>query len=550
MLYIPLSSLALVWQSRTPVQSSLVPIFRSVGFSPHTTCLPSGPVGSVVLHCHRHPPTLRVGLHWERCSVKSQRFATAGHELIRGRVKHSQVRRWLGKEVHKMVDGNSDGGVYRVKNVQVEGKDVSIVLQNENGPCPLLAIANVLLLREELKLEPHTVNLSHERLVSMVAGNLLDRYKGVDDGNVQRNVHDAISVLPDIAKGLDVNVRFRDVKDFEFTKESAIFDLFGIDLVHGWLVDKKDMPLYEYIGSKSYNQLVEEIIASGIHERNEDNTERGFASLTSKSSISCLRDNPVECKLLCLQEGGSGSNTACVHFDVDSDDRVKVGMSEMPEGVKVHLREKTEEPVTSEARDLADAKAQLDLERAYAIDEFLNSSSQLTYSGLIQLHEKVEPDQYAVFFRNNHFSTITKHENSVFVLVTDQGYENKGSVVWEVLGEVDGDSQLMTGEFILWEAKNDGSDDRIDSGVNNANESSDFALAIALQEEENERIQAIAAAETEGATAHDARSRPDNRTRTEGNDLPVSTPASIPGDRRHRAGSNRTSRDKSKCVLM
>lgn len=482
--------------------------------------------------------------------MKSQRFATAGHELIRGRVKHSQVRRWLGKEVHKMVDGNSDGGVYRVKNVQVEGKDVSIVLQNENGPCPLLAIANVLLLREELKLEPHTVNLSHERLVSMVAGNLLDRYKGVDDGNVQRNVHDAISVLPDIAKGLDVNVRFRDVKDFEFTKESAIFDLFGIDLVHGWLVDKKDMPLYEYIGSKSYNQLVEEIIASGIHERNEDNTERGFASLTSKSSISCLRDNPVECKLLCLQEGGSGSNTACVHFDVDSDDRVKVGMSEMPEGVKVHLREKTEEPVTSEARDLADAKAQLDLERAYAIDEFLNSSSQLTYSGLIQLHEKVEPDQYAVFFRNNHFSTITKHENSVFVLVTDQGYENKGSVVWEVLGEVDGDSQLMTGEFILWEAKNDGSDDRIDSGVNNANESSDFALAIALQEEENERIQAIAAAETEGATAHDARSRPDNRTRTEGNDLPVSTPASIPGDRRHRAGSNRTSRDKSKCVLM
>lgn len=482
--------------------------------------------------------------------MKFQWFATAADELFGRRVRQPQVRRWLGKEERKMEDGNSDGGVYRVKNVQVEGKDVSIVLQNENGPCPLLAIANVLLLREELKLEPHTVNLSHERLVSMVAGNLLDRYKGVDDGNVRRNVHDAISVLPEIAKGLDVNVRFRDVKDFEFTRESAIFDLFGIDLVHGWLVDKGDIPLYEYIGSKSYNQLVEEIIASGIHDGNVGNTEGGSASLPSESSTRCTKDNPVECKLLCLQEDGSGSNTARVHFHVDSDDCVKVGMREKPQGVEVHMHEKKEEPLTSEGRTLADAKARPNLERAYAIDEFLKSSSQLTYSGLIQLHEKVKPDQYAVFFRNNHFSTITKHDNSLFVLVTDQGYENKGSVVWEVLGEVDGDSQLMTGEFILWEAKNDGSDDRLGSGVNNANESSDFALAIALQEEENERIQAIAAAETEGARAHDAQSIPDNGPRPEGNDLPVSTPASVSSNSRSRAGGNRTSREKSKCDLM
>ena len=37
-------------------------------------------------------------------------------------------------------------------------------------------------------------------------------------------------------QGLDVNVRFRNIDDFEFTQECAIFDLLDIQLVHGWLV--------------------------------------------------------------------------------------------------------------------------------------------------------------------------------------------------------------------------------------------------------------------------------------------------------------------------
>ena len=38
-------------------------------------------------------------------------------------------------------------------------------------------------------------------------------------------------------QGLDVNVRFRHVRDFEYTQEHTIFDLLDIGLVHGWLVD-------------------------------------------------------------------------------------------------------------------------------------------------------------------------------------------------------------------------------------------------------------------------------------------------------------------------
>ncbi|KAG2331487.1 hypothetical protein Bca4012_018946 [Brassica carinata] len=43
---------------------------------------------------------------------------------------------------------------YKTKSIQFLGRNTLIILQNENGPCPLLAICNVLLLRNNLKLSP------------------------------------------------------------------------------------------------------------------------------------------------------------------------------------------------------------------------------------------------------------------------------------------------------------------------------------------------------------------------------------------------------------
>ena len=55
--------------------------------------------------------------------------------------------------------------------------------------------------------------------------------------NLRKNVADAIGILAKLTTGIDVNVRFHDVKGFEFTDEIAIFDLLDISLVHGWLID-------------------------------------------------------------------------------------------------------------------------------------------------------------------------------------------------------------------------------------------------------------------------------------------------------------------------
>lgn len=49
-----------------------------------------------------------------------------------------------------------------------------------------------------------------------------------------------IKLLPRLQYGLDVNVRFKSVRGFEFTEEMAAFDMSGITLLHGWLLDPED----------------------------------------------------------------------------------------------------------------------------------------------------------------------------------------------------------------------------------------------------------------------------------------------------------------------
>ena len=84
-----------------------------------------------------------------------------------------------------------------------------------------------------------------DRLISLVAGFLLDsnssgRLASMDEyyrANTQQNIADAIAQLPKLATGIDVNVGFTNVRAFEFTQETVIFDLLDVRLLHGWLVD-------------------------------------------------------------------------------------------------------------------------------------------------------------------------------------------------------------------------------------------------------------------------------------------------------------------------
>ena len=58
--------------------------------------------------------------------------------------------------------------LYHVVQAHFGGRSTSIVLQNVNGPCPLLAVVNVLLLRGELELAPSQATVTFEELAAML----------------------------------------------------------------------------------------------------------------------------------------------------------------------------------------------------------------------------------------------------------------------------------------------------------------------------------------------------------------------------------------------
>ncbi|XP_039978071.1 ubiquitin carboxyl-terminal hydrolase MINDY-1 [Xiphias gladius] len=153
---------------------------------------------------------------------------------------------------------------YLVKWITWKEKKTPIITQSENGPCPLLAIMNTLFLRWKAKLPAQTEVVTTEDLMAHLGECVLSvtpREKA--DGmelNFQQNMSDAMAVLPKLSTGLDVNVRFTGVTDFEYTPECIVFDLLDIALYHGWLVDPQSPEMVAAVGKLSYNQLVEKII--------------------------------------------------------------------------------------------------------------------------------------------------------------------------------------------------------------------------------------------------------------------------------------------------
>ncbi|XP_069336731.1 ubiquitin carboxyl-terminal hydrolase MINDY-1 isoform X6 [Eulemur rufifrons] len=200
---------------------------------------------------------------------------------------------------------------YCVKWIPWKGERTPIITQSTNGPCPLLAIMNILFLQWKVKLPPQKEVITSDELMAHL-GNCL------------------LSIKPqEKSEGLQLN--------FQQSPEAV-----------------------SAVGKLSYNQLVEKIIT-------------------------------------------------CKH---SSDTNL------VTEGL--------------------------------IAEQFLeNTAAQLTYHGLCELTAAAKEGELSVFFRNNHFSTMTKHKSHLYLLVTDQGFLQEEQVVWESLHNVDGDSCFCDSDFHL-----------------------------------------------------------------------------------------------------
>ena len=488
---------------------------------------------------------------------------------------------------------------YAIKTIKYRRGDnvdsVGILLQDVNGPCPIIALFNVLLLRGNLSLPPGAGEVPVSRVVAMLAEYLLDKNEAMLNSSssvsesvkadLQYNLADAISEIPLLTTGIDVNVRFNDIKGVEYTSALCVFDLLGIDLVHGWIVDPQDVETASAIRGRTYNEIALEVITrlascgvggrggthndigingngNGNEDEDEDDDANGNGVAESRVLVDGRRrrrtssdapSTPPSHKASVAKEelaqvlesmnldrlGSVGESTGWTSGDVSRESsllprpkRTGTGTSslisqdslgraigalldETVSGAFVTPKQLSRTATmgrsdehgratgapdaadavdaydAADAGDAPDAAASELVTSALVIKEFLEAnSSQLTYYGISSLHEGLEDGQLAVFFRNNHFSTLLKHGGRLFVLVTDQGYQNETDIVWETLEAVDNDSAFVGWDFGRFSPHTTVSN----PGVGMDSADADFKLAQQLQAEEDARARRGAAA--------------------------------------------------------
>ena len=388
--------------------------------------------------------------------------------------------------------------LYRRKRIRFLGRTVDVCTQNENGPCPLLALANVLLLRNVIHIDSTIAGSEEEGwsccssrdVIATLATRIVDANVATSEKekasmqvenekpfeyhtNTETNVETALSVLPSLTNGLDVNVRFIDSEAFEYTANVCVFDTVDVRLYHGWVVDAKfDVATGHVISRRSYNQLVERLIELRELEREQEMIETEKKKIEEELNLSAkenvllaTEDSPTTGELnkqldelaemmegggnvtttRSIGERGSSQNSGFSEMNknnsnkTNSDSENKVAaVGEDEEG-----NEKEENEKARLQRELSNNFSKIVMERT-AIEEFLETTStQCTEEGLKSVFRNMRNNELGVFFRNNHFSVIFKRDNRyVLSLVTDEGFIDEPSIVWEIVydnGAIDSD---------------------------------------------------------------------------------------------------------------
>lgn len=271
-----------------------------------------------------------------------------------------------------------------------------ILTQNLNGPCPLLALVNALVLSTPSGIETALVETLRTR-EQVSLGLLLD---AVFDELMSGRRGTAAQELPDVGHlytfllalhtGLNVNPMFVPETDvtsgsttltnqgkaggFENTPDMKLYRTFNIPLMHGWL---------------------------------PESTSEAYAAFTRVAK--------------------SYETSQYVQFQEEElDAKLQSG-----------------EPLTTDEQQM--------FTDIHSIKDFLGRwPTQLTDHGLKVMRESLQPGQVAILFRNDHFSTLFKdpRTNKLLTLVTDQGYSSHDEIVWESLTDVNGQgSELFSGDF-------------------------------------------------------------------------------------------------------
>ncbi|KAL2171830.1 hypothetical protein VTG60DRAFT_1527 [Thermothelomyces hinnuleus] len=303
---------------------------------------------------------------------------------------------------------------YQIKNINWHDESAAknprtspILVQNANGPCPLVALVNALVLTTPAdKTNTALVETLKSReqvslglLLDAVFDELMSERRAQPDVPLP-DVTELYEFLKGLHTGMNVNPRFIPTPEvvsafkrtslthlhptertdmipgtFEHTREMALYSTFSIPLIHGWLPSKDDAAY--------------------------DAFSRQAGSYEDAQNL-LFREEELEEKL-CNSEQGLTPEEQQIYQDVLS------------------------------------------------IKSFLSTSAtQLTKFGLEVIKQAMKPGSVAILFRNDHFSTLYRHPQTLelLTLVTDAGYAGHAEVVWESLVDVNGErTEFFSGDF-------------------------------------------------------------------------------------------------------
>ncbi|EXJ79602.1 hypothetical protein A1O3_07881 [Capronia epimyces CBS 606.96] len=347
----------------------------------------------------------------------------------------------------------------------------AMLTQNKNGPCPLLALVNALILgaKDASQAALDAALRSREQVtLGLIIETLMDEL-------LSRGVEAAGQTLPDVDQlneflmrlrtGMNANPRFvpvsteppnlMDLDDvglqapehqrplqnngtFEATTDMKLYAAFSVPLVHGWLPEP---------GSDA---------------------EKAFArSAPTYEDAQALLFGEEELEYKLSNQGLS---------------RQEQNMWEDINSMKTFLK---------------------------------TYPTQLSPTGLEAVRDSISPGSFAIMFRNDHFSTIYKHpENAqLFTLITDAGYVDRDEIIWESLVDLSGKhNEFFSGDFMpvshhnvgdersthptarrssqLLSAPDAGAAAPLSPQERQEQHDADFAMALQLQEEEEQRQRA------------------------------------------------------------
>ncbi|KAL1735316.1 hypothetical protein EV714DRAFT_200727 [Schizophyllum commune] len=281
-------------------------------------------------------------------------------------------------------------------------KNYKIITQNYNGPCSLIAICNILILRDKIEVLPASrKTVSYDYLAQLVADYLINNCPDLD-------ISAALSILPHTQEGMHLNPVFTDATSFRAGSggELNLFEQAGIRLVHGWLVDPSGPDAKIVARYPDYDAAVS-LIAEADHltkgqlvVEDVDPNAAGPSSSAAEPSSSGA--------------GPSNGRPSTSSLRYSPEDQNKI-------------------------RDAIALRAWLDA-----------NQSQLTYHGLFHLASSLPPGELVALFRSSHLAVLYKapQDGGLYSLSTDAVFLHEPSIVWERLEDVDGGwSTFVDSEF-------------------------------------------------------------------------------------------------------